>query len=262
MNRFRRQGGFANKKKKRSPDDTPRAGTVSAIMPQAHDQERVNVFLDGEFAFGLSLLTATRFGLFAGKQLSATDVARLRGEESIENAFESALNFLSYRARSEDEVRRNLEKKGIVPETIEAVMERLKRTGLVNDDDFAGYWTKQRRTHSPRSARAIRHELRLKGVDSETIDRALEQQTTETTGDAEADERELAYRAAQKRARQLVQQGVDLMAFKRKLGGLLARRGFSYATISPVLRRLWQELHDASGTDGDEEADLDPELEE
>lgn len=253
---FRRIGQQnRNKKRKADEDSVPASGTISSLVPQAHDQERLNVFLDGSFAFGISALVATRAGLRVGKLLSALDVSRLRGEESIESAFESALNFLSYRARSEDEVRRNLEQKGILPDVIDAVMERLKRTRLVDDQAFADYWMKQRQTHSPRSSRALRHELRQKGVSADHIENAIESinqsfsedsadnpDSSEPAGDARHSmESDAAYRAAQKKAAQLVRQGVDYQIFRRKLGGFLGRRGFSYGTITPVMRRLWDE---------------------
>jgi regulatory protein len=81
-------------------------------------------------------------------------------------------------------------------------------------------------------------ELRQKGVDDEVIEQAL----AETE-----DEQVLAHQSASKYARRLA--GVDWEKFRKRLGDHLVRRGFSYGTIVPVLRQVWDEIHSAEGSD-------------
>src|SRR5207248_5546259 len=90
-------------------------------------------------------------------------------------AFEGALAFLSYRPRSEREVRARLQMKDVPPPIVESVIERLRRLRLVDDQEFARYWVEQRQTHRPRGARLLRQELRRKGVDADTTTDVLEQ---------------------------------------------------------------------------------------
>lgn len=199
-------------------------GTITALRFQKRNENRVNVYLDGQFAFGLAAIKAAR--LRVGQTLSDDDVARLQQQDKVERACERALNFLSYRPRSETEVRRNLRKKNLEDEIIEAAVERLTRAGLLNDREFAHYWVENRLQFKPRGARALRHELREKGVSASIIAKALD----------DLDEEAAARKAAEARVRRLAH--LEPRDFRRKLGAYLARRGFSYAVIKPLIDEM------------------------
>ncbi len=220
------------------------AGTITALIVQKHNKERVNVYLDGEFAFGLAMIEA--LNLRKGQILSDEEIQRLKSLDEIEQAQEHTLNFLSYRPRSVEEVRRNLRNspKRFSAEAIEAVIERLQQAGLLDDEAFARFWVDNRQQFGPRSAQALRYELRQKGVPDETIQAAL----------SDLDESEAAYRAVQSRIRRY--RHADERAFRKQLGDYLSRRGFSYSTIREVLNRLWAEMaqtpeHDQRDLDGE-----------
>jgi len=201
--------------------------TITAMKVQKRNLQRVNIYLDGEYAFGLARITAA--WLQIGQQLSDEKIAQLKTQDSHEAAYQKALGFLDYRPRSSAEVRKNLEKHGYEPEVIEQVLERLARSDLVNDTQFAQTWVDNRSEFRPRGRRLLSLELRQKGLDGEAIEAAL-------TG---LDEAELAYQAALKYQRKL--QSLPKPDFRRKLAGFLARRGFGYDAIEPVLERVWQE---------------------
>src|SRR3990172_4788022 len=78
---------------------------ITAIEPQQKDPQRVNVYLDGEFAFGLARITAG--WLTVGQELGEEKVASLLAEDANKTAYQKALHFLSYRPRSSSEVRQN-----------------------------------------------------------------------------------------------------------------------------------------------------------
>ncbi len=222
-------------------------GTITALIVQKRNKERVSVYLDGRFAFGLALSEAMK--LRKGQYLSDEEIARLRAADEVEIAREHALRFLSYRPRSAAEVRRNLRqnKRQFSEETIEAVIARLERAGLIDDEAFARFWVENRARFGPRSARALRYELQRKGVPEAAIVAAL----------ADLDEEEAAYQAACQRAPRYAR--MDRRAFREHLGSYLARRGFSTHTIRDVLNRLWAELHDPPDTVGDSTRDLEGE---
>lgn len=203
------------------------SGIVTAMKVQKRNPKRVNVYLDGEYAFGLARITAA--WLQIGQQLSDEKIAQLKAQDSHEAAYQKALGFLDYRPRSSAEVRKNLEKHGYDPDVIAQVLERLGHSGLVNDEQFAQTWVDNRSEFRPRGRRLLSMELRQKGLDDEAIESAL----------SELDEEELAYQAAIKYQRKL--QGLPKPDFRRKLAGFLARRGFGYNVIEPVLQRVWQE---------------------
>lgn len=201
---------------------------VTAIEVQKKNRQRVNIFLDGEFAFGLSRIVAA--WLQVGQELSDEKIASLQAEDAHEVALQKALNFLSYRARSDEEIRQNLRKHGMPEDVIAETLERLHQAGLANDKEFAQAWVENRTTFRPRSRRALSMELRRKGLDEQTIQTALAESPNEVS---------LAYQAAQQKARRL--EGLPWPEFRQKLSAFLARRGFGYEVIGEVVRRVWQE---------------------
>jgi len=204
------------------------AGTITALKVQKRNPQRVNVYVDGRYAFGLAAIEAAR--LQRGQVLSDEDIERLKERDSFEKAHDRALRFLSYRPRSEAEVRRYLQGKAVSPAIEEEVIERLTRANLLDDLAFARFWVENRESFKPRSVRMLRYELRQKGLDEETIAQAL----------TDLDEEESAYRAGLRRGRRLVH--LDEVSFRKKLGAYLLRRGFSYGMVSSVVERIRQEL--------------------
>ena len=200
---------------------------ITAIEAQKNNPKRVNIYLDGEFAFGLNRFTAA--WLTVGQVLDEDKINRLQSEDAEEKATRQAMLLLGIRARSEMEVRRNLEKHEIPEALIERTIERLRKERLLDDGQFAQAWVANRSEFRPRSRRALGVELRRKGLTEADIRSA--------TG--ELDEKALAYAAAQKRLRRL--DDMEWHDFRKKLSDFLARRGFEYEVISLTVKRLWAE---------------------
>lgn len=204
---------------------------ITAMEVQRKNPNRVNIHLDGEFAFGLARIVAAWLRL--GQELSEEKIEQLVTEDARERALQQAMLFLSYRARSEAEIRKNLQKHEIPDLVIEQTLERLRQDGLANDDQFAQTWVENRTTFRPRSRRMMAMELRQKGLADEAIQSAIQN----------VDDEASAYEAANKRAARL--KGLEWNDFRRKLSEFLARRGFSYGVIAPVVTRIWNEKHTA-----------------
>ena len=200
------------------------AGTITALHFQKRNENRVNVYLDGQFAFGLAAIEAAH--LQVGQTLSDDDIARLQRQDEVERVLERSLNFLSYRPRSEAEVRRHLRQKSVDDEVIEAVIERLTRAGMLDDREFARYWVENRLQFNPRGVRALNHELREKGVPAPIIADTL----------AGLDEQVPARRALEAGMRRMAHP--DPRSFRRRLEAYLARRGFSYEVIAPLVEEV------------------------
>jgi regulatory protein len=224
------------------------AGTITALRAQANDKKRVNVFVDGSFALGVSLDTLSRQGLYVGKALSAEEFSRLETAESGDKAFQNALQLLNARPRSERELREKLARKGFAPEACDAALERLRKAGLVDDAAFARYWVENRLAFRPKGAAALRDELARKGIDRSLAEATLADD--ELVGD-EAARAETIARAALRR----YADAPDRASFQRRLGGFLQRRGFRYETVSPLLERLWRELQATRPSDDQDNQD-------
>jgi len=200
-------------------------------------RQRVNVYGDeGRFAFALALHLAQDAGLHSGLELSEAQVNALQEADARHSAYEAALRLLSYRPRSEKEMRRRLGRRGIGLRLIDETVRQLRERGYLDDEAFARFWTETREATSPRSRRLIAQELRAQGVDTETAAAA-----TVSVADEGA-----AYRAAGRRLHAF--RGLDYDTFRRRLGGFLVRRGFSYEVARRTMDRCWQE---ASGNEAD-----------
>ncbi|MBI2855287.1 MAG: regulatory protein RecX [Chloroflexi bacterium] len=146
----------------------------------------------------------------------------------LEKAVAAGLRFLSYRPRSEAEMRDRLRRR-YSDEVVQAAIQRLKEDGLVDDRAFALAWSESRASHRPRSAALVRRELLEKGVP-----RDIAQEAAVTVDDEVS-----AYSAGQRAAASLTE--ADYQTFRRRLWGYLHRRGFSQSIIRRTTRRLWEE---------------------
>ena len=201
---------------------------ITALKAQKRDPNRVNVYLDDKFAFGVERIVAA--WLKVGQIIDDKKIDELKSRDAYEKAFQKAARYISYRPRTEQEVRKKLSDQDYPEELIDEVLGRLSKLNIVSDGKYAKFWIENRSTFRPRSHRMLALELVRKGVSKENIEEALE--------DAEDDE-SLAYKAATKYVRRL--NGLDWNDFRKKLSGFLGRRGFAYHIISPVVRRVWEE---------------------
>jgi regulatory protein len=202
---------------------------VTALKIQARNKSRVNVYVDGKYGFAVAKIVAAR--LKVGQVLDEAAIAGLRDVDDVEMAYERALKFLAPRPRSVVEVRRRLAAAKVTAPRIEEVIQRLQRAGLVDDQAFAKFWVENRGTFRPRSKRALRMEMKQKGLPEEAVKQALA--VTDDAGAAAA--------LAAQRAPRLA--SLEFLDFRRKLGEFLARRGFSYDTIQPVVEQAWKDLN-------------------
>jgi regulatory protein len=206
--------------------------TITKLEPQKKNPQRLNVYLDGEFAFGISRAVAP--WLSEGDQLSQQKVQDLKISDLTEGAYQRALNFLSYRSRSEQEIRLNLSKHEIPEEIIVKVLDKLRQSSLVDDRAFASNWVENRAQFKPRGKRALTAELIQKGISREIIDEELK----------DLDEEELARQCARKRISRF--QNLDQENYQKKMFAYLNRRGFPYQIIKNTVQEIWQEIQLAS----------------
>ena len=216
------------------------AKRITAITAQKRNPNRVNVYLDGEFSFSLSRIVAA--WLVPGDLVDQKKIEELLEKDTDEKVFQAALRFLEYRPRTEREIRVKLQQKGVEPQIAEAVVLRLRNSGMVRDEVFAQAWVESRNAFRPRSQRLVWHELRSKGIDDSLIDKALQ---------GSAEDEELAQRAADKQMRRY--SSLEWKEFQTKMTAFLARKGFSYDVISATVRNAWNELQSEQTTNENEE---------
>ncbi len=152
----------------------------------------------------------------------------MQDDKAIQKALGRALNLISYKQRTEAELRRRLSEKS-EPDVVEAAVERLKERGLIDDAKYAVEWSDSRSRRSPRSSRMIVRELVNKGVSSSLAESAVEG----------LDDDDTAYDAALRFATRLAD--ADYERFHRRLWGHLQRRGYGSGTARRAVSRLWRE---------------------
>ncbi len=208
------------------------SGRITRLEPQARHANRFNLYVDDKFALGLSALVAAR--LRVGQTLSDAELTALEREEAYEIAHEMALRFLEPRPRSSAELKQQLRKKQVASDVIDQVIARLIDAGLLDDEAFAKYWVENRENFRPRAGRALRFELKRKGLSDAAIKEAI----------GPIDESESAYRAGAPRAARW--RSLEQREFMEKLGAFLIRRGFSYQVAKDASTRLWDETREDS----------------
>ena len=203
---------------------------ISALTAQKHNHQRINVFLDGEFAFGLSRIVGA--WLNVGKELDDVRIAEILADDARETANQITNSYISYRPRTETEIRNHLQKKDIPDQTINEIVNRLKEIGIINDQIYTQRWIESRLASRPRGRRGLQKELRQRGIPDNMITQALDK--------ANIDEEQIAFQAAEKQIHKY--QNLDRNTFRNKLSRYLLQRGFSYDAISNVVSRVWEEF--------------------
>lgn len=146
----------------------------------------------------------------------------------FEGFYNKALKFLSYRPRSEKEVRDNLVKKKASSSIIDLIIKKLQEQKFLNDREFTKWWVEQRTIVKPMGKRLIKMELNKKGIDKELIDEVFE-----GIEDIVHNELEMARKLVQRKINKY--KGIDRQKIYQRLGGFLSRRGFDYDTIKKTI---------------------------
>lgn len=200
---------------------------ITELRPERKSKRKVAVFVDGEFAFSLERKTVKEFGLKPGLAVSPELLEAVVRTEQMHQCQKYALVLLSYRARSEKELRTRLEKKGYTPAVINTVLEEFKEKGWVDDEKLCRRYVHDRITIGHKGRARVKSELLRLGIAPDKIAAALREAPDETTAARMVLEHYLP------RYRKL-----DRTTRRRRLAGLLARRGFSPETIGQVLGTL------------------------
>ncbi len=201
-------------------------GTITKIEEQKNNPERISIFVDGEFLLGIAKEIFLQYNLSKGDSLTEDEVFNLASDDEVVKAKSYALNLLSYRKRSELELKKRLKNKDYSKTSINQVIKILKRIGYVDDREFARLWIrdKQRKAKGPLQ---IKIELSKKGVAERII-------TAEMSNEYPMDkEKEIAREFISKRIKRYDNDSYQKK--KRKLFQALERRGFSFDIIHDLL---------------------------
>lgn len=192
---------------------------ITDIRLQVKRQDRFSVFVDGKYMFSFSQDEILHLGLKINQEFTPGELEQLKKSAVEDKAYDRALNLIARRPRSRWELEDYLKRKDYDKEIVEKTLNKLSERGYVNDVKFAEAWVRSRRLLKPTSKRRLILELRQKRVDSEAIEKVLEEDET--------DEREVL--------RDLVARKRKRYPDKLKFMQYLARQGYNYDDIKSVL---------------------------
>lgn len=198
---------------------------ITALEPQKNDPQRINVYIDYQFAFGISRFVGA--WLKKGEQLDENRIQLLLDKDLYEKALQKALHFIAFQPRSEKEIRAKLAKYGFKEGVIERVLNELIEKRYLDDARFARDWVESRSQSKPRSRRFYMYELKNKGISETAIQQAIE---------TAPEDAELAYALGVKYLNRF--SNLDNAEFAKKMQGVLARRAFSYDVIKETINQL------------------------
>jgi len=150
--------------------------------------------------------------------------------DNFEKFYKKALNFLSFRPRSEKELRDYLKKKKCDELTSQRIIENLKDHKFLSDEEFAKWWIEQRTFIKPKAARIIKMELKQKGIDNDLIEQILK--------DGKESDFEKARKLAEKRMPRYSKIEEKRKVYE-KLGRFLISKGFDYDIIKQVIDQIF-----------------------
>lgn len=207
---------------------------ITRIETQQKRRDRVNVYADGEFAVGISKETLLRAALRVGDELTPERLSALQSEEGLFQTRAAAMRLLARRPRAERELRDRLREKEYADADITRVLSDLRAAGLVNDAEFARTYIRNTLTLRPLGEIQLRQKLLIFGIERTTVDDAIR----EELGAVDVDDIALAV-TRKYLARSAGRGSADDPVKRRRLAAaMLARRGYAWAVITRVLKKL------------------------
>ncbi len=223
---------------KRAETDEKRvlAGEITAIEVQKKNKKRFNIYIKGQFAFGISENTLVKFALHKGQVLDQEFIADIQQVDKEDYAYQLAVRFLSHQLRSEKEVRAKLAEEEIEPDVMEKAIIKLKDVKLIDDTMFGQAYTRTAMNINKKGPNVIARELKNKGLGEEEIDKSLDEYDRGT-------EVENAYTIAEKYFQKQLRKASHRNA-SQKTKQYLVQKGFDSDLIQELMQQLAEYYQD------------------
>ncbi|OGE72633.1 hypothetical protein A3H40_01085 [Candidatus Daviesbacteria bacterium RIFCSPLOWO2_02_FULL_38_15] len=215
---------------------------ITSVQLQKKNPSRFNIFLDGQFVFGVDEDLIVEYRLVVGKVIDPPFLEKLLFEAEVGKLMERMYRLWNVRSRSEKEVveyfrSKNYElrikrKEQVSDLAVELVIKKLKQKGLLDDLVFAKAWAEARRRSGKKGRIALKQELFQKGIAKEIIEEVISQQSSAVS------EEELARQALEKKMK--LWSALSYLEKKKKMYEFLLRRGFEYEVVKSVVENLMQ----------------------
>lgn len=201
---------------------------IITSIKQQRNKNRVNVYLDDKFGFGIDLDNFVLLHLKVDQELTEEEIAEVVKKAEFQKTYDKLLRFAMVRPRSKKEVTDYFRRKKVHESMHEKLLEKLKHLELLDDAKFAKWWIDQRANFKPKPKRILIQELRIKGIGKEIIDEIL--------GEEIVDEEKMARELLEKKAYKW--RNLPARESRQKISQYLAGKGFSWDIIEKVTRKM------------------------
>lgn len=204
---------------------------ITKIEPQQRRKKRVNVFIDGDFAFGLDEDVCFLNHMKEGKEITQEYIDTVLKASEQKKANEFAIKMISYSAKSVSDVICKMKTHGFEPDVIDTSVELLKEYNYLDDNAYAKSFTSDRKVIKKAGKNLIIQELRMKGIDA-----AIIQEVVSASCD-EVSEFERALELGKKKIRAAALEK-DRMKELKRMYSMLMRKGYSSDVTGKVMTKL------------------------
>ena len=201
---------------------------VITSIKQQKNLNRVNVYLDDKFGFGIDLDNFVLLHLKVDQELTDEEVAEVVKKAEFQKTYDKLLRFAMIRPRSEKEIIDYFRRKKVHESMHEKMLEKLKHLELIDDLKFAKWWVEQRGNFKPKPKRILKIELTKKGIVKEIIENVL--------GEVIVDEEKMAKDLIERKSYKW--KGLEPRIAKQKMSQYLAGKGFNWDLIARVVEEL------------------------
>ncbi|RKD21601.1 regulatory protein [Caminicella sporogenes DSM 14501] len=201
---------------------------ITKIEIQKKNKDRVSIYINGQYGFGIHKEIFFKYDFEEGKILDKKFIEEIIKEEEQKRANSYALKLLSYRLRSEKEIKDKMNLKGYDAEVIDKTVKYLKEYNYINDFEFTNEFVREKLNKFGK--KRIKLELINKGINEDIIDSVLNKEIDDDL------EYEKALELAKKKLKVYGQD--DKNGVYRKLGLYLQRKGYNYRIITKILKEI------------------------
>ncbi|NLZ35282.1 MAG: recombination regulator RecX [Clostridiales bacterium] len=202
---------------------------ITKIEEQKKNKDRVNIYIDDEYAFSLSKEVLIKEGLKLKEKVDIDRIKKAAKEDDYLKCKSAALKIIDRSYKTEKEIWGKLLKKDFDIETINRIISFLKEYNFLSDIDYAKMYIKDKSKSQGKNK--IKYNLLKKGLNDTLIEQEISKINSE-------EEEETAYYLANKKYNILIKREKDNYKLSQKLYRFLVTRGYSYEIASKVIKKL------------------------
>lgn len=203
---------------------------ITKISVQKHNKDRYSIFTDSgrgeEYAFSVDEDVLIKYNLKKEMELDDFSVTEMLFQDDIRKAYNTGINYLAHRMRSEAEVREHLKKKEVADAVIKEAIHKLYEFQFLDDEEFAKAFVRTQLNTTDKGAQVIKLELKEKGISPGIIEKVIEDVSFD-------DQLEKAIKLCEKYAQKNKKDSSRIL--KQKIEQMLKRKGYSFPIIRAAL---------------------------